>query len=72
MPPYWRRNGGEGPELIRAALAEAPALQIATHAFDRQLMVLSSHASLHFICFYPKHAFLLGLYIAFTLFCCIL
>jgi hypothetical protein len=40
MPPYWRRNGAEGPDLIASAIADGPSLRTKCQQFDSQLEVL--------------------------------
>lgn len=38
MPPYWRRNGAQGPQLVSAALADAARLAPACNTFDSNLL----------------------------------
>ncbi len=41
MPPYWRRNGAQGPDLVAAALQEQAQLRQSCDEFDFTLEVLA-------------------------------
>lgn len=68
LRPYWRRNGWEAADLLKAAASELPALRQRCDAFDQELMADlrraggDNYASLAALAF--RHCFAAGKFVA--------